>query len=224
MSGVEHSIPDANDDPAIAVIVISVSAGGLAPLRSLIGSLPQHLPAAVVIAQHAHERSFLPEILAADTQVPVAFAQSGGVLRAGTIYVCPAERHVIVNPDGTCDLSKREPLNFFRPSGDWLFATAAASFRERAFAVVLSGLQNDGAAGVVAIRRAGGMVFAQEPSTCGCPAMPAAAIATGSVDFVLSPDQIARVLAQHLMQLDVQRCKAEWNAPFTDGAPAGVPS
>lgn len=214
MSGVEQSISDANQDPAVALVAVTASAGGLAPLRRFVRGLPAETPAAVVIAQHAAPGSILPEILAADTPAPVVFAESGRMLRRGTIYVCPAQQHVIVNPDATFALSSRERLRFVRPSGDWLFRSAAASFRERAFAIVMSGLCDDGALGTVAIREAGGTVIVQHPDSCERPEMPSAAIATGAVDFVLAPDQIPLVLRQLLSQLDLDRCKAQWEAPF----------
>ena len=198
----------------MAVVVVTASAGGLAPLRSLVRGLPLVTPAAVVIAQHVAARSWLPEILAGDTCAPVAFAHAGARLRRGTIYVCPAQQHVVINPDATFALSSRERLSFFRPSGDWLFRSAAASFRERAFGIVMSGLRNDGALGSVAIREAGGTVIAQTPESCEQPEMPNAAISTGAVDFVLIPDEIPQVLRQLLGQLDVDRCKAQWDAPF----------
>src|SRR5262245_57818472 len=133
MSGIEHSIKGANDDAALAVIVVTLSAGGLKPLRSFVRGLPLDIPAAVVIAQHVGGYSLLPDILATDTRVPVTFATAGGVLRRGAIYVCPAQTHVIVNPDATFALSRRERVRFFRPSGDWLLTSAAASFREHAY-------------------------------------------------------------------------------------------
>ena len=99
-------------------------------------------------------------------------------------------------------------------SGDWSFTSAAASFGERAFAIVMSGLQNDGANGSVAVHKAGGKVIVQDPESCERPEMPTAAIATGAVDFVLPPDQVPFVLRQLLQELDVDRCREQWDAPF----------
>jgi two-component system chemotaxis response regulator CheB len=214
VSGIEQSIADASDDAALAVIVITLSAGGLGPLRRLVRGIARDVPAAVVIAQHVAEHSLLPDILAGDTDAPVAFAVAGERLQRGAVYVCPAQLHLIVNPDATLTLSRRERLRFFRPSADWLFTSAAASFRERAFAIVMSGFKDDGARGCVAIREAGGKVIAQDPSSCERPGMPSAAIATGAVDFVLAPDQMPIVLNQLLSQLDLDRSKAQWDAPF----------
>src|SRR5690242_14972976 len=151
MSGIEQSITDATDKSAPVVIVVTLSAGGLGPLRRVVRGIPADVPAAVVIAQHIAEESLLPDILARDTRAPVEFAKAGARLYRGSIYVCPAQVHVIVNPDATLTLSARERLRFFRPSADWLFTSAAASFRERAVGIVMSGLQDDGARGCVAI-------------------------------------------------------------------------
>jgi len=214
VSGIEQSITDATDDRAVAIVVVTLSAGGLTPLRSLVRGLTADTPAAVVVAQHVAGHSLLPEILAMETRAPVRFVEAGETLRLGTIYVCPPQQHVIVNPDATFALSSRERLKFFRPSGDWLFTSAAASFRERAVAIVLSGYQNDGALGSIAIREAGGTVIVQDPDTCDQPAMPRAAIAKGTVEFVLAPDQIPLVVRRLLAQLDIDRCKAQWDAPF----------
>jgi two-component system chemotaxis response regulator CheB len=218
MSSVEHSTGDASDvtvESALAVVAVALSAGGLAPLRTVVRGLPVTIPAAVVIAQHVRDRTSLPEILSADTRLPVVLAATMMPLRPGHIYVCPAQHHLIVNPDATLSLSQRRRVHFFRPSGDWLFETAAASFRDRAFAIVLSGLQNDGARGIRSIRRAGGMVIAQNPDTCEHLDMPAAAIATGAVDVVLNPDRIPGFVCDRLRQIDFQRIRVEWNAPFT---------
>jgi two-component system, chemotaxis family, protein-glutamate methylesterase/glutaminase len=219
VSSVGHSISDASTEldtreVAVAVVVISASAGGLLPLRSLLRALPGEVPAAIVVAKHMQGTNLLPQILSADTAMPVTSVTSGSTLRSGVIYVCPGARHVVVNPDATVTLSHRERVNYVRPNGDWLFVSAAASFRERAFGVVLSGYQNDGSAGALAIRAAGGIVFAQDPMTCERPDMPNAAIATGAVSYVLAPEELATTLTDRLRAVDARRCRAEWDAPF----------
>ena len=219
MSSCGHCIRHAGDDldsrdVAVAVVVISASAGGLLPLRRVIRLLPADLPAAVIVAKHMEADSLLPQIFSIDAAMPVTSVTSGATLRSGVIYVCPGAQHVVVNPDATVTLSHRERVNYVRPNGDWLFLSAAASFRERAFGVVLSGYQNDGSEGALAIRAAGGVVFAQDPVTCERPDMPTAAIATGAVSFVLAPEELATTLTDLVRAVDVRRCRAEWDAPF----------
>ena len=120
----------------------------------------------------------------------------------------------MVNPNATLTLSDRARLGFFRPSADWLFESAAASFRERTFAIVLSGMQNDGAKGAQCVKAAGGTLIAQDPQTCERPEMPSAAIATGAIDHVLGPDAIAIMLRRAVAAVDVARCRAAWAAPW----------
>ena len=191
-----------SNDSAIAVVAILLSAGGLNPLRRIVQGLRTNLPAAFVIAQHVHQRTVLPEILSLDTRMPVALAASGLPLRPARIYVCPAAQHLAVSANATLTVSDGARLGYFRPNGDWLFESAAASFRERTFAVVLSGLQNDGACGVKAVRDAGGTVIVQDPADCEHPQMPSAAIATNVVDHIVAHDQIAELLNTKLAILD----------------------
>ncbi len=218
MSAIEHSTDSANSqlETAVAVVVIAMSAGGLPPLRQLVRDLPFRFAAAIVIVQHVQGTTFLPEILRADTTLPVSLATDGAVLHAGSIYASPAQQHVIVNPDATIALSERGRIHFFRPNADWLFESAAASFRERAIAVVLSGLQNDGARGVRSIHAAGGTVIVQDPHTCERPEMPRAAIATGRADHVLPPHAIGPMLRSVVGGMDLASCRAAWEAPFAE--------
>jgi len=201
------------------VVVVSASAGALTPIRTLVRGLPTNLPAAVVIAQHCSS-TLLPELLNAETRMPVVRASSGLRLQSGVIYVCPGGRHVVVNPDATLSVSAREHVNFVRPNGDWLFVSAAASFRDRTVGIVLSGLLDDGARGAHAIHDAGGLMIAQDPATCLYPDMPRAAIAHGAIDLIVAPEEMPLVLQHRLMGVDMQRCRAEWEAPFaTQAAP-----
>jgi two-component system, chemotaxis family, protein-glutamate methylesterase/glutaminase len=124
--------------------------------------------------------------------MPVSFAAPGALLRPGHIYVCPAAHHVAVNSNATLTVSSGPRVRFFRPSGDWLFEGASASFGARTVAIVLSGGQDDGARGAVAVRKVGETVIAQDPATCPYPEMPSAAIRTGAVSHVLAADQIPR--------------------------------
>jgi two-component system, chemotaxis family, protein-glutamate methylesterase/glutaminase len=186
---------------AISVVAIVVSAGGLTALREVVGGLRADLPAAVIVAQHSHETTLLPEILASHTTMPVSLAGNGALLRPGHVYVCPAAHHVVVNRNSTLRVSSGPRVRFFRPSGDWLFESASASFGARTVAIVLSGAQDDGARGTVAVRKAGGTVIAQDPGTCAYPEMPSAAISAGTVDHVLAADQIAHCVNTFMSRL-----------------------
>jgi len=139
-------------------------------------------------------RSLMAEILSRRTALPVKEAAEGDELRPGQAYLAPPNRHLLVNPDRTLSLTQTELVHFVRPSADLLFESAAASFKERAIAVVLSGSGHDGAMGVKAIKKMGGTVIVQDARNAEFPGMPEAALATGLADFVLSLDEIAPAL------------------------------
>jgi two-component system, chemotaxis family, protein-glutamate methylesterase/glutaminase len=106
-------------------------------------------------------------------------------LQPGTTYIAPPNRHLLVNPDATLSLSQSELVHFVRPSADLLFESVAASFKQRVIGIVLSGSGSDGAMGVKAIKKMGGVVIAQSEASAEFFGMPRAAIATREVDFVL---------------------------------------
>jgi two-component system chemotaxis response regulator CheB len=150
----------------------------------------------VVLVQHVdrRHRSLLADILSRRTPLMVKQAEEGDVTVARSVYVAPPNKHLLVNPDGSLSLSQTELVHFLRPSADLLFDSAAAAFRERTIGVVLTGTGADGAMGVQAIKKVGGMVIAQDEDSSEFFGMPQAAIGTGSVDFVLPLDEIAPAL------------------------------
>lgn len=178
---------------AFELVALAASAGGLKAITEVLGALPAEFPAAVVVVQHLdpRHRSLMAEILARRTRLRVKEAADGDRLEAGTVYIAPPNRHLLVNPGGTLTLTMTELVHFVRPSADLLFESAAASYRERAIAVVLSGSGNDGAMGVKAIKKTGGTVIVQQPSSSEFRGMPDAAEETGRADFVLPLMEIA---------------------------------
>ena len=182
--------------PGFDVVALAASAGGLNALTHVLGTLPREFPAAVVVLQHLdpRHRSLMADILSRRTALPVKEAAEGDRLQAGRAYVAPPNRHLLVNPDRTISLTQTELVHFLRPSADLLFESLAASFKERAIAVVLSGSGSDGAMGVKAIKRMGGTVIVQNAKNAEFSGMPEAAQATGLADFVLSLDEIAPAL------------------------------
>jgi two-component system chemotaxis response regulator CheB len=178
------------------IIAFAASAGGLNALSHVLGQLPADFPAPIVIVHHLdpRHRSLIAEILSRRTKLRVQEAREGDHLRAHTVFVAPPDYHLLVNPDGTLSLSHSELVHFLRPSADLLFESVAASFRERAIAVVLSGTGADGAMGLRAIKKMGGTIIAQDEATSEFFGMPSAAIKTKMVDFILPLDQIAEAL------------------------------
>lgn len=179
------------------LVVIGASLGGLRTLAEVLEPLPADFPAPILIAQHLHDGqpgTALPELLGGHTRLSVTLAADGAALRAGTVYVAPPGRHLTVTRLFTCAVREGPRVNHACPAVDPLFQSAAEVCGARTLAVVLTGRLYDGSAGAVAVRRAGGVVLAQEPATCVAPGMPAAAIRTGSVHLVLPPATLACAL------------------------------
>jgi two-component system chemotaxis response regulator CheB len=187
---------------AYDLIALAASAGGLTALSLVLSNLPAEFPAAVVLVQHLdpRHRSLMAEILGRRTSLQVKQAEEGDRLQPSTVYIAPPDRHLLVNPDSSLSLSQSELVHFVRPSADLLFESVAASYRERAIAVVLTGTGSDGNMGVQAIKKMGGTVIAQDEQSAEFFGMPQAAIQTGSVDFILSLDEIAPALVTLVMK------------------------
>lgn len=187
---------------AFDIVALAASAGGLTALSRVLAALPADFPATLVVVQHLdpRHRSLMADILSRRTPLRVKQAEEGEHLNLATVYIAPPNRHLLVNPDGTLSLSQSELVHFVRPSADLLFESVAASYRERAIAVVLTGTGSDGAMGIQAIKKMGGTVIAQDETTAEFFGMPGAAIHSGSVDFVLPLNEIPAALVTLVMK------------------------
>jgi two-component system chemotaxis response regulator CheB len=181
---------------ATRVVAIAASSGGLAALTEVLRTLPETLPAAILVLQHltADQRSHLAEILADRTALAVCQAAQGMRLEDGVVYVAPPGAHLLVGVDGRLALSHLPPVHWCRPSADRLFASVGAKYGPGAIAVVLTGYGVDGAEGAQVLRRLGGIVLVQDDATSTCPDMPRAARRAGGVDRVLPLGDIAAEL------------------------------
>jgi two-component system, chemotaxis family, protein-glutamate methylesterase/glutaminase len=190
---VEHEYPA---HVVFDIVGLACSAGGLVALTEILSHLPADFPVPIVAVQHLdpRHRSLMAEILGRRTPLPVTQAEDGEHVLPCHVYIAPPNRHLLLNSDGTFSLTQSELVHFVRPSADLLFESIAASYRDRAIAVVLTGTGSDGAMGVQAIKKMGGTVIAQDKDSSEFFSMPQAAIATQSVDFVLPLDEIARAL------------------------------
>ncbi|PWW22728.1 two-component system chemotaxis response regulator CheB [Geodermatophilus normandii] len=184
------ALPDGFD-----VVVVAASAGGVRALQAVVPALPAAFPAPVLVVQH--RRPATPDLLTAllrvRSRLPVRPA-TDGVLRPG-VTVLPAQQSARLSGDGTVTLAPAAPNR----STDDLLVSAAAAFGPRVLAVVLTGRLDDGAAGVRAVRRAGGRVLVQDPEEAESPGMPSAALATGCVEHALPLSCIAPALVAYTM-------------------------
>lgn len=172
-------------------------------LVQIVRQLPSDWPLPLVIVQHQHPNSgtALQYILGRLTTLPVIDVEDKEVILPGHIYVAPANYHLLVENDRSFSLNVTAPVHFSRPSIDVTFISMAQVFHERCIGVILTGANDDGAAGIRKIKAEGGHTLAQAPVTAEAPVMPEAAIATGAVDVVLDPLEIVPHL-QHVLGME----------------------
>jgi two-component system chemotaxis response regulator CheB len=181
---------------AIEVIAIGASAGAIETLRIVLASLPRSFGAALLLVVHvpANGESMLADVLARHCALPVREATDKEKIEDGTLYVAPPGYHLLVEPDKTLSLSVDAPVNFSRPSIDVLFESAAYAYRDRLLGIVLTGANEDGADGLLAVRRSGGLAWVQEPSSAAAAVMPRTAIERAGADAVYDPSTLAAEL------------------------------
>ncbi len=179
------------------LVVIGASAGGIEALSVLMNTLPASFPAPIVIAQHLDPTrpSSLSSILQRHASLTLEVVTSSSLMEAGKVYVVPSNRHVVIT-DGHVALQEDRGSRP-RPSIDLLISSAARIYGDRLIAVILTGSGSDGAAGVVEVKQAGGIVIAQNPVTARYPSMPLALPPT-AVDFEMDVERIGPLLVDIL--------------------------
>ena len=187
---------EAGQKQPLTVVGVGASAGGLEAFSQLLHSLPDDTGLAIVLVQHLapkHE-SILPNLLGGATRLPVAQVSDGMRMEADHVYVIPPNAYMEIR-DGTFRLTARPDDRQFMPA-DFFFRSLAEYAQNRAIGVILSGTASDGSIGLREIKAVGGITIAQEPETAKYDGMPRAAIATGVIDLVLSPQAIAAELVR----------------------------
>jgi two-component system chemotaxis response regulator CheB len=168
-------------------IVIGASAGGVEALSSVLPAIrPEYRGAVFVVVHVPRERpSLLAEIFAGKVRLQVREVEDKEPIAPGTIYFAPADYHLLIDDGPALALSTDAPVNFSRPSIDVLFESAADVYGARLLGLLLTGASRDGAAGLQAIHRRGGLTCVQDPDSAQAPLMPASAIRLGCVSHVL---------------------------------------
>ncbi len=178
--------------------VVGTSAGGFRALETIIPSLPATFPLSIAIVQHLDPQAdtYLAEHLQRFSAMRVKEAEDKESLSPGTAYLAPPGYHLLIEPDKSFSLSVDDKVNFSRPSIDLLFESAADAYGEALIGIVLTGANADGARGLKAIKRRGGLAIVQNPMTADASYMPAAAVASASPDYLENLAQIAPLLLQ----------------------------
>jgi two-component system chemotaxis response regulator CheB len=178
------------------LVVIGASWGGLRAVGELLAGLPERLELAFAVAQHRGpdaRRGGLEGLLQTHSPYPVREVGDKEPIEPGHVYVAPPDYHLLVER-GYFTLSVDERVNYARPSIDVLFESASDAYRQRLIGIVLTGANEDGAAGLALIKRRGGVAIVQDPRHAEAPAMPAAALAATSADAVLPLAEIGPFL------------------------------
>lgn len=177
------------------LVVVGASAGGVEALRELVAGLPPTLPAAVLVVLHlpAGGTSALAEILQRVGTLPVRTARHGAEIETGHVYVAPPDNHLLVEGDWTA-LSRGPTENGHRPAVDALFRSAALARGPRVIGVVLSGVLDDGTAGLVAIKSRGGLAVVQDPGDAAYAGMPESVLRILPADRVLPAREMGTYL------------------------------
>ena len=179
------------------IIVIGGSAGSQSVLRQIMSGLPADLPASIFVATHVPSNSpgYLADILSSAGPLPVLRAVDGQPVERGKVYAAVPDRHLLL-VDGIMQLGDGPRENMTRPAIDPLFRSAALAYGPRTIGVVLSGLLNDGASGLSAIKACGGTTVVQHPLDAHADEMPLAALEAVNVDRIAPASELARVLTE----------------------------
>jgi two-component system, chemotaxis family, protein-glutamate methylesterase/glutaminase len=178
------------------VIAVGASWGGLQAVGTLLEGIPRELEQPIVVAQHRSpesSRGVLESLLQHHIGRPVREPHDKEPIVACHVYVAPADYHLLVE-NGHFALSIDARVQFARPSIDVLFESIAERYREGAIGIVLTGANEDGAAGLAAIKRRGGVSIVQDPTTATRRSMPDAAIAATVADAILPLEDMGQFL------------------------------
>lgn len=174
------------------LLVIGGSAGSLQVILSLLAAMGEDflMPVLIVLHRNSGFESSLEDLFSSRTRLPIREVEEKDQLRDGTIYLCPADYHVLLEKDHSFSLDYSERVHFSRPSIDVTFRSAADVFGPGLICLLLSGGNADGAEGMQYAKERGGLTVVQDPATADVPYMPQQAIGRMTVDFIVPTDEI----------------------------------
>lgn len=185
-------------DASVKLVVIGASWGGVEACSRLFAELPVNFPAAVVLVQHQRmdSNSRLASVLQRQTAMKVVVPENFQPIESKQIYVAPPGYHLLVSEKRVFNYSLSAPVHFCRPAIDELFFSAAHVYGQQLIGVLLTGANEDGAAGLDYIKKRGGITLVQAPNTAAAPTMPQAAIDLGAAMEVLTIKDITHFLLE----------------------------
>jgi two-component system chemotaxis response regulator CheB len=187
----------------VSIIGIAASTGGPSALANILKTLPADFPLPILIVQHisAGFLSGFADWLGKQTPLQVEVASHGDILQPGMVLIAPDDYHMQVNERGVVELSKAPPYKGLRPSANFLFQSLANVFGPDALGIILTGMGDDGASGILALHESGGLTFAQEPNSCVINGMPQEAVNNKAIDRILTLEEIGSELKRITSQI-----------------------
>ncbi len=176
----------------ITVLLIGGSAGSLNVLLKALPQLRKDIKICIVIVLHRKSSfdSSLVQLLSTQTSLSIKEAEEKEDIKQGTIYLAPPDYHLLIEKDCTFSLDFSEKINYSRPCIDVTFETGADAFGHKVAALLLSGANSDGTAGIKAVKSCGGITAVQNPEDAEVAYMPAKAITATQVDYILNADEM----------------------------------
>ena len=167
------------------IISIAASTGGPAAVAYILRNVPENTPP-ILVVQHMQKgmTKLFAEGLNQECKLKVKEAEEGDVVQEDLALIAPGGFHMLVTKSGKINLATSPPVNYVRPSADVMMKSTAKTYASKNIGVILTGMGTDGAKGIEAIKKKGGVTIAQDKKTCVVFGMPDAAIKTGCVDFV----------------------------------------
>lgn len=180
----------------IKYIIIVGSAGSFKIVVEILEAIPKKFPFAVILILHRlkHLKEGFTDALKLKSLLPVSEPLDKEEIIPGRVYIAPANYHLYIEPDKTFALSTEEVVNHSRPSIDVTLSSAAFSLKEKIAGIVLSGANNDGAAGLRDVANYGGTVVVQDPKDAAVSTMPEAALKISGTENILSSQEIIKFI------------------------------
>ncbi len=198
------------DNKLPTLVAVGSSTGGPAALRILLEQLPADFPAAIVIVQHLDEKFSLgmAEWLASVTTLPVSVAKAGQRPEAGHVLLAGTNDHLVLQENGSLQYVPEPTEQPYRPSVDEFYGSAALYWKGPLIGVLLTGMGQDGARGLLALRRLGHVTLAQDQQSSVVYGMPGAAARFGAAMLQMDPAGIGRELVKIISAPPVRRLQA----------------
>ena len=184
-------------------IVIGVSSGGMNAMKVMFSLLPKKFNTPIIIVQHIRSQSenLWIKLLNDKSNLYIKEADEKESIEHGKVYIAPPNYHLLIERDKTFSLTIDERVNYARPSIDVLFESAAEAYKNKLIGVILTGSNNDGTNGLKRIKEYGGLTIVQDPATAESAYMPASAIAVVQMDYILTLENIIKLL----IKIDAQK-------------------